>query len=728
MIYYKDADFSRFRESVKYRRNHQFSNLVSGFDIETSAVFRTDAQGSRTEYAFMYEWTFGVEDLICYGRTWDELREFLLNLRADLCLSHDFKLIVFDQRLKYEFQFFKFELWINDDDERDFLARDARTIIKCLVNDVFQFRASDEFSEESLDFMGETLGIPKIKGYDYARIRHALTPLDDFELSYCERDVRILLEYFKREREKYGEVKRIPLTFSRTIKDKIFANFQEEADGRTVYANQFKDRPEDMLMLGKIQKAFFGAHSFSSFHNRDEVFSDVWSCDRSSDYGAQMILNKYPCRKLKPAPIPEDWRELLSEKYEKKAYLVTFSVQNVANIYDFFCFLPENKEWDFDPRDVELDHDGKIRKVKRIIMTLTDIDFKLFNKFYSFDGESLKIYELYTSHYAYLPHYIVRTIVQLYLRKKEAKDIYNGIKKERLPTAAEESAYNRDKTPVSRVYGVFVQKPLRFKYKFSRQSGIVEPTKDEEGNPVEEFIKKDYEPVLYHWGAWVTAYARRAELLTCAAIDLYIDPETGEPKNRKTLLGGDTDSVHFLNSDSLSIIHEYNQEVKEKLRRFCDMYRLSGWKFEDLEGIGEYEIEHRAQMKVIGVKKYAYVDNNGNFRAKIAGLSRENEYFDQYKTNAEKMEALDPDMIIPAELAKNKSLTYYDTPVHDTVTDWQGIPAEIDVKSFIVLSVQRFDSNHGRKIGLKAPEQVLSELRPKKLIKAARKGGGKNGV
>ena len=92
------------------------------------------------------------------------------------------------------------------------------------------------------------------------------------------------------------------------------------------------------------------------------------------------------------------------------------------------------------------------------------------------------------------------------------------------------------------------------------------------------------------------------------------------------------------------------------------------------------------------------------------------------------MEALDPDMIISAEMAKNKSLTYYDKAVHDNVTDWQGIPAEIDVKSFIVLSMQRFDSNHGRKIGLKAPEQVLSELRPKKLIKAARKGGGKNGV
>ena len=65
MIYYKNADFSRFRESLKYRRNHQFSNLVAGFDIETSAVFKQDENGNKTDYAFMYEFTFGVEDLIC---------------------------------------------------------------------------------------------------------------------------------------------------------------------------------------------------------------------------------------------------------------------------------------------------------------------------------------------------------------------------------------------------------------------------------------------------------------------------------------------------------------------------------------------------------------------------------------------------------------------------------------------------------------------------------------
>lgn len=726
MIYYKDADFTRFRESLKYRRNHQYSNLVAGFDIETSAVFKEDEEGNKKEYAFMYEWTFGVEDLICYGRTWDELREFLLNLRADLCLSHDFKLIVFVQRLKYEFQFFKFELWINDEDEQDFLARDARTIIKCLVNDVYQFRASDEFSEESLDFMGETLGIPKIKGFDYSLIRLPQTPLSDFELSYCERDVRILLEYFKRERSAYSEVKRIPLTFSRTIKDLIFKNFQEVGDGRTLFANQFKDKPEDLTMLGKIQKAFFGAHSFSSFYNRDEVFENVFSADRSSDYGAQMILNKYPCRKLKPAAIPEDWKTLLSDAYSKKAFLITFSVQKISNIYPFFCFLPLNKEWDFDPREIELDPEGKIRKAKRMILTLTDIDFKLFCEFYSFDESSLKIYELFTSHYAYLPHYVVRTIVQLYLQKKEAKEKYNAIKKERLPLPKEESAYNRSKTRVSRVYGVFVQKPLRYKYRYVKESGKVEPKKDDEGKPVEEFIKKDYEPVLYHWGCWVTAYARRAELLTLAAMDLYIDPNTGEPKNRFNTLSGDTDSVSFTDPASISIISEYNQEVKQKLRTFCDLHRLSGFRYEDLEGIGEYELEHRQKFKTVGVKKYAFVDDNGNFVAKVAGLSRENEYFAQYETNEEKLDALDPDMEIPAELAKNKSLSYYDQPVHDIVTDYQGNTAEVNVKSFIVLSVQRFDSNHGAKASRKPKEQIMSELKPKKLLAAAQKRRNQN--
>ena len=183
MIYWKDADFSQYCESSNFRRDHKFSNLVAGFDTETTAIIDHTPQ-----YAFMYEWTFGVEDMIVYGRTWDEFRELLLNVKADLKLSSEFQLIVFDQRLKYEFQFFKDELWIDD---KDFIARDSHKVLQCVANDAFAFRCSAEYSELTLDQMGAVIGIPKLKGYDYAKIRHSKTPLDLFELDYCEHDVRM---------------------------------------------------------------------------------------------------------------------------------------------------------------------------------------------------------------------------------------------------------------------------------------------------------------------------------------------------------------------------------------------------------------------------------------------------------------------------------------------------------------------------------------------------------
>lgn len=682
MIYWKDADFSQYCESSNFRRDHKFSNLVAGFDTETTAIIDHTPQ-----YAFMYEWTFGVEDMIVYGRTWDEFRELLLNIKADLKLSSEFQLIVFDQRLKYEFQFFKDELWIDD---KDFIARDSHKVLQCVANDAFAFRCSAEYSELTLDQMGAVIGIPKLKGYDYAKIRHSKTPLDLFELDYCEHDVRILLEYFKKEREKYGQVWKIPLTATRIVKNLIYHYFRQMGSVQTLRANQFRDTPQDMLMLNKLQRAYFGAFNYSDLIYDNIPVDDVFGVDFQSSYGAQMLLNKFPIKKFKPEPIPEDWRELLSEKYERKALLIRCKIKQLKNKYPRFGFLPTSKEWSFNEKRTVTSQD-KILYCPEIILTLTDIDFKLMLKFYQFDVKSFEILELHSSKYAPLPNYIVATIVDLYLKKVKIKTRNKKIEKQRELTPLEKAEYTYAKTMISRIYGVFVQKPLMLKYHYNRELKKLEPLKDDNDEAIEEFVKKEYDPVLYQWGVWVTAYGRREILENFAAISLETDSR-GTNKNNDAVLYSDTDSLKFVGDCYIDIILQYNENVKAKLRHFCEMNRLYGYKFEELEGIGEFEIEHYQTFKTIGLKKYCFIDDNGEFVAKLSGLSKENTFFDQFDTPEAKVAALDHEMEISEELAQNRTMTYVNRTIEDDVVDCYGITEHVIVKSCVVLGLQRFQN------------------------------------
>lgn len=686
MTYWKEADFRKYREPAQYRRDHKCSNLIAGFDTETTQV------NGKDPIAFMYEWTFGVEDTIVYGRTWDELREFLLNLRADLCLHSDYKLIVFDQRLKFEFQFFKRELWISED-PKEFISRDARNILRCVVNDVFEFRSSDEFSERSLDAMGALLGIPKIKGFDYSIPRLPSTPLDDFELSYFERDVRILLEYFKKARdERYKIAWKIPLTATREIKNLIYKNFAVMGNGVLTYANQFRDKPEDREKLEKLQDAFFGSWNFSSLVHDEETIENVTGVDRSSDYAAHMLLERYPVKKFKKVQPPDDWRELLSLRYRNTAYFVTLSLKNLENIYPGIGFLPENKRWKYQPERCEILHD-RILKAKDIILTLTDIDFKLLCEFYAFDEDAV-IVEMYAAKYGYLPPYVVKTVYDLYVQKAEAKEVISAIKKERLPTLQEEDEYTIAKTRVSRIYGIFVQNPLMLVYSWDAKKNKCVVAVDEDDNPIEEYVKGDRDPVLYQWGVWVTAYARRAELTVFKEMDLYIN-DYGEPRSRDTVLYGDTDSLKYT-GDHTSIIIAYNEEVKRKISRFVRMNRcLFDFSEEKLQGLGIWDFEHYRKFRTIGVKKYGYIDDRGNFVAKFSGLCRENEYFSRFETADEKLEAILYDMEIPAEFSANKTLTYNDDAIEAVVQDRDGREERILSKSCLFIGRAKYESKRG---------------------------------
>lgn len=711
ICYWKDADFSTLKEPTsvinrkkKRRSGGVASTLVGAFDTETTTV---EINGKK--YAFMYVWQFAVNDMAVYGRTWDEFREFLLNLRADLQLSLDYRLVVYVHNLKYDFQFFKNELNL----EGPFLARDARTIIKNTVNDVFEFRDSGCYTEEPLAMMGAEIGYHKLDGiaYDYTKIRHAYTPLTEEELEYCEHDVLILTKYYRREAEKYGGVKNIPITATRRVKRLILENMRRlhNSEIGMIASKQLRsDKKQEAEILELLRKSFFGGYTYSNVFYRNRAVNDVTGIDISSCYPAQCLMHKFPMGKFEPLPLPNDIEELkTSPVYTNKAMLITFRCESIKSIYPGVGFLPSTLKnlWERSKPDVKNIKSKKLLSSDvPIVMTLTDVDFVLLQRFYRCKG--LKIIGVVGATYGTLPKYIIDTIVDLYKRKNQLKKRNETIKKTRQLTFAEEAEYSLVKSMLNRIYGIFVQDPVRTNYEYDTEKGKVIPNG--------ENVSEKFEGVLYQWGVWIVSWARYELLNIFTAIGV------SDKRYKNNILHSDTDSIYFI-GDNNDVVDRYNAYTKKRMEAVCKMWKLSA---DDLQGMGELSKEHYKQLKTLGMKQYAYIDDKNRFDYHCSRLPRPDyiydddgylimnrgmNYFDIFETPEEKINAFSTTMYIPKENAKMHQNVYVDNPSGDdiVVKDYNGEIAQVKVRSYVVIDYTSYDPMNEEELLLQVEDDRL---------------------
>lgn len=718
MIYWKDADFTPLLKLSGFRTN-KYSLLVGAFDIETTTIYypadyEVEELRNQPHFAYMYTWQFAVNDIAVYGRTWDEFTEFLLNLRADLQLKIDHKLIVFVHNLKFEFAFMKKikGLYFN---ETEFIARDRNEVIKCIVNDVFEFRDSYSYTEMSLEKMGELVGLPKLKCYDYSLIRSNITPLTNAELSYCEHDVLILTQYFNREADKYGYVANIPLTATRCVKRLIYDNYRRDKwFGAGKKVRLISDSDTDMYVLDLLKSAYFGGFLYSSFAYKNTTVEDVIHADVSSFYPAIMLFNKFPQGKFEKIAVPDNLDELFENpKYNKRPLLVKLKLRNLQFKYPRFGFLHNNTDWIVIKPELQNNH---ILAAKYISLTVNEIDLKNIINYYTFDNDNVDIVEVYAAkRYAWLPPYIIKTVIELYKEKKRQKEIYEAIKVTRPPTVDEAYAYHLAKSMLDRIYGIFVQRPILIQYGFDNQTGSVVPLG-------EKYAKSDNDnTVLYQWGVWIVSYGR--DIITKKFAEIGLETINGVNKNIDAVLYSDTDCLKFFNNQlHIDILSQYNADVKEKVKNLC-LRNSSFCKFEELDGIGEFTFEHYKQLKIGGIKKYCYVNDNDDFYSVISGLSSDNTYFSQFETNAEKLDAFDENMQIPVEQARNRRNKYVTETITETVVDYLGQPCEVQTNSFVLLSINGFNSvtsPKADKIDV-SPEKLKAALSRKPIKKIAQK-------
>ena len=210
MKYYKEYE-PFFGDIVGDRK--KVDNTIYSFDIETTSYIKLDGkimqanqylelskdEQEQAEFkSCMYIWMFSINDIVYYGRTWDEFKKFLEKLE----FYNSNKKIVFIHNLAFEFQYLK---------------------------SVFKFK----------NLIART----------------AKTKLTTKELGYCEFDCLVVYHYIRRELETYERVDKIPLTSTGHVRRELKELVSKDWDYKRKVKKAINVNPH---IFNLLQEAFDG--------------------------------------------------------------------------------------------------------------------------------------------------------------------------------------------------------------------------------------------------------------------------------------------------------------------------------------------------------------------------------------------------------------------------------------------------------------------------------------
>lgn len=599
MLYWNLYNGVGHNADIKGKRKFYDANIYT-FDIETSSYYildgkvypainydnLSDKEKERCiKRSHMYIWMFGINDIVYYGRTWDELKSFLKRLDDHIS---DTK-YVFIHNLAFEFQYLKSNFHFDE-----VSARKSHKVIFAIMRDYnIILKCSYMMSNVALKFLPKMFNLPvekKVGDLDYSLIRNPNTPLSDAELGYCEYDCLVLYHYILKELEVYEDVKHIPTTNTgkvrRELQDLVRTNFKY----RRVVHKAINTNP---IIYNRLCEAFLGGYTHANWIYADEVLKNVDSYDIASSYPYVLVTQKYPNSEFKPCKIKR--REDMSKRL---AYLLVVKFTNVKCKY-YNNFISASKCRNL--RGAKYDN-GRLIEALEFEMTLTDIDFYFYLDTYDLEYEIL---ECYYSSMSYLPKTLIEFILDKYVGKTELKGV-----------DGREMEYGRIKGMYNSIYGMSVTNNIRDDVIYDDATGIwSEVPLDNETiiKKLESEKKKSF--LSFAYGVWVTAYARDNLLRRVIENDDYV-------------VYCDTDSCKLVDGYDKKVFDEYNKQVEDRINFVCKVLKLDVNKYapSDIKGnkhmMGLFEKECNYEEFITqGAKKYAYIID-GKIHITVAGIPK----------------------------------------------------------------------------------------------------------
>ena len=669
-------------------------NVPVSFDVETTSFYR-DIDGNTYSYerysklggkatkmekcSTMYVWQFGINGYCIMGRTWDEFVMMMKQIALLLNLCDKRKMVVYVHNLSYEFQFIRtlFE-W-----DKVF-SIDLRKPIYARTKDFIEFRCSYLLSGYSLAKLGEQLHhyeCKKLLGdLDYSMMRHTDTPLTKQEIGYCINDIKVVMCYIQELIEQYGFITRLPVTktgfvrkYCRSLCLRIIGD-----DGKKKPNWKYIDTIKNLRITGMdefsmLQRAFSGGFTHANAKYTDMVISDVDSYDFTSAYPYVMVSEKFPMSTGVKIPV-KSWKQFdfLTSKYccvfdiEFTEIFATSENENPISVSK--CVVHENA----------VENNGRVVCASKLVMTITEIDYKVFSQFYKW--KNARIGEMWCYRKEYLPTEFINAILGLYEKKTTLK----GVK-------GKEVEYLNSKEMLNSCYGMCVTNPLRDEIIYEENEwDIQDLTNEKQLEMLQVYNDSKNRFLFYPWGIYVTAYARR---------NLF----TGISECDDDYIYSDTDSVKIKNGDAhKEYFKQYNDLVGYKLRTACKHH---GIPFEKIEpktikginkplGVWDYEGRYK-RFKTLGAKRYMVEEENAlcvngvnyNYSLTCSGVNKkiaipymieefgEDGVFDGFTNYLD---------IPPTATGKNIH-TYIDYEQTGTLTDYLGVPGTYDTPTGVHL-------------------------------------------
>lgn len=601
----RDSPLSEIEFQNYYFKKKNRADIVNDdimcFDIETSSGFlHKDSDtlepylGKSKKYyedckkfSICYVWQFSINDNVFWGRTLEDFKDFLQELEY----YEPHKKIVYIHNFSFEFQFL-----INILQFDYVFARQARKPLFAEWS-TYQFRCSYFLTNLSLATWAEQkkLSVQKLVGdLDYTILRTPKTKLTDTELAYCFNDVLVMYFGLLQYKEKYGHIIDIPFTQTGEVRKEVIdrMNVSSEYKYRKRCIKLIPESIEDYTLLCDC---LMGGYAHSNAVHTNIVLDNVCSKDISSSYPTVMCLEKYPMTYFEETIPCNDYFN--NDNY---SYIITFDVEHLRskrwNTWLSFSKCSKIKGYTLD--------NGRVLKADYVQLSLTNIDYEIFQLCYDFDN--LNIIDFRISSNGYLSPTFVKYILELYGNKTTLK----GIKEK-------EPLYMKSKQYINSMYGMMVTKNITDTIEFEEDRWKKELLDEKNFYTKIASEKKKLSKTFgaFQFGVWVTAYARRNLWKGILALDYNV-------------AYCDTDSIKYIECDT-DFFERYNKEIEMRENAKADMLGIPRDKFcpKDKNGVphrlgifvddGQYR-----KFKTLGAKKYCYVDNDNKLHMTVSGVRK----------------------------------------------------------------------------------------------------------
>lgn len=681
----------------------EYINVPCTIDIETSSTYIDGCK-----FATMYLWGFGFNGSCIIGRTWEELKNLLSQLKEMLGLSPKRILTCYIQNLGYEFQWIRKRIeWEDENGHKKIFAMKERRPIYAVAKGGIEFKCSYFLSNYSLAYMGAELlkkySVEKAVGdLDYSLVRHSETPLSDKEKWYQVKDLQVVMSFIQEKIESDGDITEIPLTntgyvrkycrgwcFTNGEKDnpaiikKAKAKYHQQMKGLAIKSEREYDQ---------LKGAFGGGFTHAGAKYSGKVLHNVKSKDEASAYPGAMVSDYFPMSAgLFIGDVTLE-RLQFYLKYYCCLFTVTLFDVSPKFIYENYISLSHCVEI-----EGEVTNNGRVASADYLTTTVTELDWDIITRAYDCDWSKTQIRGLRIYQRDYLPRSFILAILNLYKNKTSLKGV-----------EGKETEYMVSKNMINASFGMAVTAIVRSEITYDMEWDT------EKENKISQLIdyNKNYNRFLYYpWGVWVTAHARHN--LWQAIFELGED-----------YVYADTDSTKYINPEKHEdFFKAYNLNMKMKLLRMCNHYQIpfSMCEPETIKGvkklIGIWEDDGMYKtFKTIGAKRYIYEGEDGKLNFTISGVNKhygvpyllhhfsqltDNEHYDLFKLAytqdsrlfEESKDALkkvielhnsgelsydeifnnfNEGLYFPKEATGKQTITYIDRPTIANVTDYLG--------------------------------------------------------